>query len=181
MQIEIDIFVDLSPRQRALYAKLLANVSVADLLEKAANIGDADSARSLMNLVMQFRKVRQALLCRIEHWFIAFLRSVTIRSSSRGQMLLRLIRSVNTENRVACEMETSLSYLIRHVARLNFQSLLFFIKMEVYLTFLSRLQHRLRNQVVLPSCSIFGQLIISIDPFMKKVRMLLSVIILLLI
>lgn len=57
LQIEIDIYVDLSPRQRALYSGLLANVSVADLLEKAANIGDADSARSLMNLVMQFRKV----------------------------------------------------------------------------------------------------------------------------
>ncbi|KAJ3517373.1 hypothetical protein NLJ89_g556 [Agrocybe chaxingu] len=56
-KIEIDIHVDLSPRQRALYAALLANVSVADLLEKAANINDADSARSLMNLVMQFRKV----------------------------------------------------------------------------------------------------------------------------
>ncbi|KAF8912786.1 SNF2 family DNA-dependent ATPase [Gymnopilus junonius] len=56
-KIEIDIYVDLSARQRALYAGLLANVSVADLLEKAANIGDADSARSLMNLVMQFRKV----------------------------------------------------------------------------------------------------------------------------
>ena len=40
-----------------MYKALLANVSVADLLEKAANIGDADSARSLMNLVMQFRKV----------------------------------------------------------------------------------------------------------------------------
>ncbi|EIW86595.1 hypothetical protein CONPUDRAFT_45589 [Coniophora puteana RWD-64-598 SS2] len=56
-KIEIDVFVDLSSRQRALYRALLANVSVADLLEKAANIGDADSARSLMNLVMQFRKV----------------------------------------------------------------------------------------------------------------------------
>ncbi|TFK76977.1 hypothetical protein BDN72DRAFT_807283 [Pluteus cervinus] len=56
-KIEKDIFVDLSPRQRALYKGLLANVSVADLLEKAANIGDVDSARSLMNLVMQFRKV----------------------------------------------------------------------------------------------------------------------------
>ncbi|KAG1716542.1 hypothetical protein ID866_594 [Astraeus odoratus] len=55
-KIEIDIYVDLSSRQRALYRALLANVSVADLLEKAANIGDADSARSLMNLVMQFRK-----------------------------------------------------------------------------------------------------------------------------
>lgn len=56
-KIEIDISVDMSPRQRALYKGLLANVSVADLLEKAANIGDVDSARSLMNLVMQFRKV----------------------------------------------------------------------------------------------------------------------------
>jgi len=40
-----------------MYKALQANVSIADLLEKAANIGDADSARSLMNLVMQFRKV----------------------------------------------------------------------------------------------------------------------------
>lgn len=56
-QIEKDIYVDLSARQRGLYRGLLANVSISDLLEKAANIGDADSARSLMNLVMQFRKV----------------------------------------------------------------------------------------------------------------------------
>ena len=49
--------MELSPRQRSLYKALLANVSVQDLLEKAANMGDADSARSLMNLVMQFRKV----------------------------------------------------------------------------------------------------------------------------
>ncbi|OJT09488.1 hypothetical protein TRAPUB_14022 [Trametes pubescens] len=56
-KIEEDIYVDLSARQRSLYKALLANVSVQDLLEKAANLGDADSARSLMNLVMQFRKV----------------------------------------------------------------------------------------------------------------------------
>ncbi|KAF8078491.1 SNF2 family DNA-dependent ATPase [Lyophyllum atratum] len=56
-KIEKDIYVDLSARQRTLYNALLAHVSVADLLEKAANISDADSARSLMNLVMQFRKV----------------------------------------------------------------------------------------------------------------------------
>lgn len=61
IQIEIDIYVDLSARQRNLYRALLSNVSVADLLEKAANIGDADSARSLMNLVMQFRKVCRPL------------------------------------------------------------------------------------------------------------------------
>jgi chromatin-remodeling ATPase INO80 len=57
LKIEKDIYVDLSARQRAMYKALQANVSIADLLEKAAHIGDADSARSLMNLVMQFRKV----------------------------------------------------------------------------------------------------------------------------
>ncbi|KAF8756195.1 DNA-binding domain [Rhizoctonia solani] len=56
-RIEQDIFCDLSPRQRALYRGLRANVSIAELLERANNLGDADSARSLMNLVMQFRKV----------------------------------------------------------------------------------------------------------------------------
>ncbi|KAG6820380.1 hypothetical protein H0H93_001351 [Arthromyces matolae] len=56
-KIEKDIYVDLSARQRSLYSALLSHVSVADLLAKAANIGDADSARSLMNLVMQFRKL----------------------------------------------------------------------------------------------------------------------------
>ncbi|KAH9944513.1 SNF2 family N-terminal domain-containing protein [Epithele typhae] len=56
-KIEEDIYVELSARQRNLYKALLANVSVQDLLEKAANFGDAESARSLMNLVMQFRKV----------------------------------------------------------------------------------------------------------------------------
>lgn len=53
-KIETDIYVNLSLRRRALYRALLANVSVADVLEK---IGDAHSARSLMNLVMQFRNV----------------------------------------------------------------------------------------------------------------------------
>ncbi|KAF8622243.1 hypothetical protein AX15_007182 [Amanita polypyramis BW_CC] len=56
-KIEKDIYIDLSARQRTLYKALLAKVSLADLLAKAANINDADSARSLMNLVMQFRKV----------------------------------------------------------------------------------------------------------------------------
>jgi len=37
-------------------------VSVAELLVKASRQGDADSARSLMNLVMQFRKVRSCLV-----------------------------------------------------------------------------------------------------------------------
>lgn len=66
VKIEKDIYVDLSARQRAMYKALQANVSIADLLEKAANIGDADSARSLMNLVMQFRKAcRRSKGCNI--------------------------------------------------------------------------------------------------------------------
>lgn len=40
-----------------LYRGLRSNISVADLLVRASRQGDADSARSLMNLVMQFRKV----------------------------------------------------------------------------------------------------------------------------
>jgi DNA helicase INO80 len=40
---------------------------VAELLQKAANLGDADSAMSLMNLVMQFRKVRSRRLCLIHY------------------------------------------------------------------------------------------------------------------
>lgn len=58
-QIEIDLFCDLSPRQRALYRGLRQNVSVSQLLARASNLGDEASTRSLMNLVMQFRKVRK--------------------------------------------------------------------------------------------------------------------------
>jgi DNA helicase INO80 len=54
-KIEEDIYVDLSYRQRALYRQVRSNVSIADLLQRASS--DAESARSLMNLVMQFRKV----------------------------------------------------------------------------------------------------------------------------
>ncbi|KAK0652809.1 INO80-like protein [Cercophora newfieldiana] len=54
-KIELDIFCNLTYRQRALYANLRNQISIMDLIEKAT-IGDDDSA-SLMNLVMQFRKV----------------------------------------------------------------------------------------------------------------------------
>ncbi|KAG8735920.1 putative DNA helicase ino80 [Ceratobasidium sp. 414] len=56
-KIELNVYCNLSPRQRALHRGLRANVSIAELLQRANNLGDADSARSLMNLVMQFRKV----------------------------------------------------------------------------------------------------------------------------
>jgi len=54
-KIELDVYCDLTYRQRALYANLRNQISIMDLIEKAT-IGDDDSA-SLMNLVMQFRKV----------------------------------------------------------------------------------------------------------------------------
>ena len=58
----MDIYVDLSARQRAMYRALLSKVSIADLLAQAANIRDVQSVCTLMNLVMQFRKVRGDLL-----------------------------------------------------------------------------------------------------------------------
>ncbi|KAK3326162.1 SNF2 family N-terminal domain-containing protein [Apodospora peruviana] len=54
-KIELDIFCNLTYRQRALYSNLRNQISIMDLIEKAT-LGDDDSA-SLMNLVMQFRKV----------------------------------------------------------------------------------------------------------------------------
>ncbi|KAL2166028.1 hypothetical protein VTG60DRAFT_3433 [Thermothelomyces hinnuleus] len=54
-KIEIDVFCDLTYRQRAMYSSLRNQISIMDLIEKAT-LGDDDSA-SLMNLVMQFRKV----------------------------------------------------------------------------------------------------------------------------
>ncbi|KAJ5176604.1 Chromatin-remodeling ATPase [Penicillium canariense] len=55
-KVEKDIFCDLTYRQRALYANLRNRVSIIDLIEKAA-VGDDTDSTTLMNLVMQFRKV----------------------------------------------------------------------------------------------------------------------------
>ncbi|EJD52138.1 hypothetical protein AURDEDRAFT_111600 [Auricularia subglabra TFB-10046 SS5] len=56
-KIEIDVLCNLSLRQRILYSKIRANVSLVELLQRANSLGDADSAKTLMNLVMHFRKV----------------------------------------------------------------------------------------------------------------------------
>ena len=53
---EKDVFCDLTYRQRAYYTNLRNKISVMDLIEKAA-IGDDQDTATLMNLVMQFRKV----------------------------------------------------------------------------------------------------------------------------
>ncbi|KAF8861983.1 hypothetical protein BDZ45DRAFT_234600 [Acephala macrosclerotiorum] len=55
-KIELDIFCDLTYRQRAYYSNLRNQISIMDLIEKAT-IGDGDDTGTLMNLVMQFRKV----------------------------------------------------------------------------------------------------------------------------
>ncbi|KAL4912503.1 SNF2 family N-terminal domain-containing protein [Aspergillus aurantiobrunneus] len=55
-KVEKDVFCDLTYRQRALYANLRNRVSIMDLIEKAA-VGDETDSTTLMNLVMQFRKV----------------------------------------------------------------------------------------------------------------------------
>lgn len=55
-KIEIDLFCDLTYRQRAYYSNLRNQISIMDLIEKAT-VGDDGDAGTLMNLVMQFRKV----------------------------------------------------------------------------------------------------------------------------
>jgi DNA helicase INO80 len=54
-KIELDVFCDLTYRQRAYYTGLRNKISVMDLIEKA--VGDEQDTATLMNLVMQFRKV----------------------------------------------------------------------------------------------------------------------------
>ncbi|KAF2866618.1 SNF2 family N-terminal domain-containing protein [Massariosphaeria phaeospora] len=54
-KIELDVFCDLTYRQRAYYSGLRNKISLMDLIEKA--VGDEQDSATLMNLVMQFRKV----------------------------------------------------------------------------------------------------------------------------
>lgn len=55
-KIELDVFCDLTYRQRAYYRNLRNQISFMDLIEKAT-MGDDQDSGTLMNLVMQFRKV----------------------------------------------------------------------------------------------------------------------------
>lgn len=55
-KIELDVFCDLTYRQRAYYSNLRNQISLIDLIERATMGDDSDSG-TLMNLVMQFRKV----------------------------------------------------------------------------------------------------------------------------
>lgn len=55
-KIEEDVYCELTSRQRLLYKTLRSQISLMDLIEKAAS-GSDEGTQSLMNLVMQFRKV----------------------------------------------------------------------------------------------------------------------------
>ncbi|KAI4103086.1 MAG: hypothetical protein L6R37_004040 [Teloschistes peruensis] len=55
-KIEEDVYCDLTYRQRAYYMNLRSKISIMDLIEKTA-VGDDQDTATLMNLVMQFRKV----------------------------------------------------------------------------------------------------------------------------
>lgn len=55
-KIELDVFCELTYRQRAMYRNLRNQISIMDLIEKAT-LGDDQDSGTLMNLVMQFRKV----------------------------------------------------------------------------------------------------------------------------
>lgn len=54
-KVEIDIFCDLTNRQKKYYQMLKSQISIRDILESASSSND--DSQSLMNLVMQFRKV----------------------------------------------------------------------------------------------------------------------------
>lgn len=57
-KIEKDLYVEISPRQKAIYRALRGNSSIRALLAQAAEGSDsALKVKSLMNIVMQFRKV----------------------------------------------------------------------------------------------------------------------------
>ncbi|KAI8880862.1 hypothetical protein K501DRAFT_224069 [Backusella circina FSU 941] len=56
-KIEIEVYCDMTARQKALYRGLKEKISISELLEKATSLGDLENMDSLMNLVMQFRKV----------------------------------------------------------------------------------------------------------------------------
>ncbi|KAK4055648.1 putative DNA helicase ino80 [Microbotryomycetes sp. JL201] len=56
-KIEIDVYCELTTRQRAMYRTLKEHISITDLVARATSLNDDDSVKRLMNLIMQFRKV----------------------------------------------------------------------------------------------------------------------------
>lgn len=56
-KIEVDVYCDLTNRQKKLYRMLRSQINLMDLIENNKRIGNNEEVESLMNVVMQFRKV----------------------------------------------------------------------------------------------------------------------------
>ncbi|KAK9720198.1 putative DNA helicase ino80 [Basidiobolus ranarum] len=56
-KIELEVDCELTARQRTLYKALKEKISVSELMERVNSLSENDGVDSLMNLVMQFRKV----------------------------------------------------------------------------------------------------------------------------
>jgi chromatin-remodeling ATPase INO80 len=56
-KIEIDVYCDLTNRQKKQYRMLRSQINLVDLIENNKRIGNSEEVESLMNVVMQFRKV----------------------------------------------------------------------------------------------------------------------------
>ncbi|OUM61968.1 hypothetical protein PIROE2DRAFT_36085, partial [Piromyces sp. E2] len=56
-KIELEVKCQLTPRQKRMYQGVKEKISVSELLDRMTSLNDKESIDSLMNLVMQFRKV----------------------------------------------------------------------------------------------------------------------------
>jgi DNA helicase INO80 len=56
-KIEKEVFCELNARQRRMYNALREKISLSELLQKVSSMNETDGMDSLMNLVVQFRKV----------------------------------------------------------------------------------------------------------------------------
>lgn len=137
-----------------MYKALLANVSVTDLLEKAANIGDVDSARSLMNLVMQFRKVRCSRMRSDDCFFFTNeSRSVIIQSFLKEPMSLRRSRFPTSVVPGHWGVKANLFRChILHATQSSTAYRRFFTKMEVFLISLVRIRGPVRKTTAYRRC-----------------------------
>jgi chromatin-remodeling ATPase INO80 len=103
-KLELDIYCNLSYRQRDIYKTLRERISIGDLLERAMS-GEAKGDESLMNLVMQFRKVCnhpdlfERADVRSPLAFVSF--GVTANLSREGS---QLSLAYTTRNRITYEM-----------------------------------------------------------------------------
>ena len=61
-KVEVELSCPLTPLQQRIYQRLRNKITVEELLQNSTVAGDTTRTSSLMNLVMQFRKVHLLLL-----------------------------------------------------------------------------------------------------------------------